>query len=256
MQTLAAHVLALLCAQTTPSTTVVLPVIVGELELSAAEVETAARSAAEGRLGVRLTASDDLSVDPARALRCGGDARCLADLYTGSATDSVLIVIVNAVASPVALSARMLDVASARFVAESYADVSAEAVAAHLPPLLASTFDAAGQRRWATLTLSLTPSDARVLMGAVATSGGTLHVPPGPLELTATAPGHRAQHLALSLAPGEARTLALALEPEPRWFESPLVWAGAAGVAVAAAATIVVLTRPERDTRLCLTPCP
>lgn len=242
-------------AASSPQPTALFPLVVGEANLDVALIRAEAEAAAADRRGLRLLGAEQRAVDPQRAAACGANSRCLADVYADSPSTLVLVVAVNAVASPMVLSARLLDVAQARFVAEQYLDVDeASELPAQLRTLIGATFDLAGHRRWANLLLDVKPANARVEVGSIVAVGGPIWTPPGSVELTIRADGHRTQHLSLELEAGERRSLAVALEPEPTVLASPWFWVGAAAI-VAAVAVVTVVAWPERNTILCLPPC-
>lgn len=230
--------------------------MVGDADLDLALIRGEAEAASVDRLGLRLLKEEQLAIDPGRAAACGANSRCLAEVYAESPSRLVLVVVVNAIASPIVLSARLLDVTQARFVAEQYQDVNERSeLPTRLRALISATFDLAGQVRWATLHLRLDPPNARVELGSIAAVGGAVQAPPGPVELTVRADGYQAQHLSLVLDAGESQVVTVSLEPETTVLASPWFWVGAAAVLVAAAAVVTVVALPERSTVLCLPPC-
>jgi hypothetical protein len=239
-----------------PNPTALFPLVVGDAAVDVALIRSEVEAALGDRLSLRLLAAEQLAIDPARAAACGANSRCLADVYADTTSTLVLVVVINAVASPIVLSARLLDVAQARFVAEQYQDVrDEEELPRRLRSLITTTFDEAGHLRWATLHLDLEPPNARVELGSIAAVGGILRARPGPVEFTVRAEGYQVRQLSLTLEAGESRVLNVSLEPEPKLLASPWFWAGAAAVLVATAAVVTVLVLPERSTVLCLPPC-
>lgn len=239
-----------------PDPIALLPVVVGDADADQALIRGEAEAATAERLGLRLLAEEQLAIDPARAAACGANSRCLADVYADGPPRLVLVVVINAIASPIVLSARILDVARARFVAEQDQDVSDNSeLPARLRSLIAATLDAAGQPRWATLHLELDPPNARVEIGSIATLGGDVRAPPGPVELTVRADGYEARHLSLVLEAAERRAVTVSLTRQENVLASPWFWVGAGAILATAAVVVTVVAWPERSTVLCLAPC-
>lgn len=239
-----------------PDPMALLPLVVGDADADLPLIRREVEAASLDRLGLRLLAEEQLAIDPARAAACGANSRCLADVYAESPSRLVLVVVVNTIASPIVLSARLLDVTRARFVAEHHEDVNDRSeLPTRLRALISGTFDSAGQPRWATLHLRLDPPHARVELGAIALVGDTVRAPPGPVELAVRAEGYQAQQLSLVVEAGEDRVLTVSLEPERTVLGSPWFWVGAAAALAAAVVVVTVVALPERNTVLCLPPC-
>lgn len=257
-----------------PARVALLPVLVdaGD-DMTTSEVFRLVSARTRRRPTVRLMSIDEFFFYDGgqradRVLACGSDTRCLARQLAPFRADLGVVVIVNGQLDPPLVGVITIDTHRARLVAERFVQTQRPQLKPTMTAVLADHFDRAGHPEWARLEVQVDPAGAeiRIAPGFRPQQGrpNAFEVPPGVYRVIAEQDGYRPAEAQVVVTAGQTTPLALRLEEDRAWFDSPWFWVGTAAVVVTAATvTTVLLTRSESTCGCILTqdqpvcpPCP
>lgn len=227
-----------------PPRLAVLPVL-GEV-VAVSDVFAATEQAAELRAVRVMSVNEYFSADggelSARAARCGGDTRCLADALAAFRADLGLVVIADASVAPPLLALLLVN-SGGEVVAERYGTLEGSRFLRQLTAETTSLFDVAGLERRGRLDVAVTPADATVRVSGQSPELGSQRylLKPGTYAVQVDAEGHQSRRRRVDIAAGDLTRLDIRLQPQSSLFSSPWLWAGVAVVAVGAATAGVAL---------------
>lgn len=217
---------------------------------SVAEVFSATEQASQLRAVNMMSLDEYFSADgtdlSARAARCGGDARCLAEALVVFRADLGLVVIVDDQVEPPLLGVLLIESSGRRVVAERYDSFAGPQLARAIARQAGEVLDAADLPQLGRLEVAVTPPDAFVdIPNAKLNLGPKLYLlNPGRYQVRVEAEGHQNTTRPVDIESGDIIQLDVRLKPKPSLWQSPWLWVGVAALAVgvAGAATATVLS--------------
>ncbi|MEQ8278221.1 MAG: PEGA domain-containing protein [Deltaproteobacteria bacterium] len=258
----------------TPQAIAILPTVVGDSDAAPTSraLFDATRDATAWRRGLVAVPYNTLFLEGAapvaRTLReCGARPDCIRRVMREHDIDLLLNVIASYAVDPPIVTLTLID------DGESTQNVvfqpAASSVTALLPNKAAQLLDTAGFDRVGGASIAVVPAGARIALEGAdlerSDAGqSTFRATPGTYALSVTLDGHEPIRREVSIAEGETTRVELLLQPiavEPAIVERHWFWVAVGAVVVGAATTaVVVATRPDAATCLCIggpeTVCP
>lgn len=248
----------------------ILPTVVGESDRapSTQALFDATKDAIQWRRGLEAVPYNVLFLEGAapvaRALReCGAEPECIARTMQSNRIDLLLNVIASYAIDPPLVTLTLIEgVGGQPRQTAVFEPAPRRTVVEELPSRAAALLDEAGFERVGGASIAVVPAGATIaLVGAdlerSEAGQSTFRAAPGTYRLTVTLGGHEPVTREVVIAEGETTRVDLVMQPvevEPTLVEKPWFWVAVGAVVVGAATTaVVVATRPDAATCLCIT---